>query len=134
MPSLDQGQRSKQMRDKQQAASYYSAELGKSSAKQFIAGGSGSVDDLDNVLYYLLNHFTASEIRQRLKLAAEVHPNEVARAVFGGKANTSEKEYTGSKDADAEEPQEDFLVPKEEPRQRLRPNSKIEEARRLLGG
>ncbi len=104
---------------KQAVAGYYSAEMGKDAAEHFVKGGGGGVDDLDNVIYYLLNHFTAADIRQRLKLAAEVHPNEVARAVFGGKdQDKAEANELPERTNNTREP--------------VRPLSKLEEARRLL--
>lgn len=125
MPSPEEYRGAFERKHKERVANYYSAEMGEASAKQFVAGGGGGVDDLDNILYYLLNHFTASDIRQRLKLAAEVHPNEIARVVFAPKDDSED---------------EDNLIPRELPepaaveRDPSRPLSKLDQAKKLLGG
>ena len=121
MPISEEDRRQNEALRKQWIATYYNQSMGEDAARRFVKGGSGGVDDLDNVLYYLLNNFTAADIRRRLKLAAEVHPNEVARAVFG----------SNDDDEDHEETEPEIV---EEAQSPARPSSKLEQARRLLGG
>ena len=104
---------------------YYDADAGEQAIKNFLKGVIGGVDDLDNALYYLLNQFTSDDIRQRLKLAAEVHPEEVARRVFAPQAANDEYEIDGEYEEIAKEANEEL------PKRKL---TKFDEAKRALGG
>ena len=108
---------------------YYDAAAGEDALHQFQQGKGGTLDDLDNSLYYLLNFYSELVIRQHLAKVARGHPYEVKKRAYAeeGHVYTSER-FEGEEDDEEESPEPGEGRPKAIDRR----NPLLDKARRLF--
>ena len=103
--------------DHQSVHSYKAARAGQEALQDFQKGKRGTIDDLDDNLYYLLNHFSQLVIGQRLMTVAHDHPHEVKKRVYleAGMEYVSERA-----EGEEEEPEAESAEPEEDVREEVR--------------